>query len=105
MVSNPPYLNPATPLPNNVINYDPHTALFAADEGFSDIKRIASVAAGLLRPGGLIAIEHGDEQGAGSRELLEAVGFVDCRTHVDLAGRDRFVSARFLEPGHEDVAG
>ena len=51
-----------------------------------------------LRPGGLLAIEHADDQGeqareAGVPELLRQRGFVDVVDHHDLAGRPRFTTA------------
>ena len=48
----------------------------------------------LLRPGGLVAVEHGAPQGAAVYWVFaEERGWADTRNHKDLAGRDRFVTA------------
>ena len=48
----------------------------------------------LLRPGGLVAVEHGAQQGAAVYWLFpEESGWRDTRNNKDLAGRDRFVSS------------
>jgi release factor glutamine methyltransferase len=52
------------------------------------------VARWLLRPGGLVAVEHGAPQGAAVFWVFpEEVGWRDTANHKDLARRDRFVSA------------
>ncbi len=50
-------------------------------------------------PGGWLLVEHGDTQGAAVRELFEAAGFGQVRTHRDLAGRERCTEGR--RPGGE----
>ena len=48
----------------------------------------------LLRPGGLVAVEHGAQQGAAVYWVFaEESGWRETRNHCDLAGRDRFVTA------------
>lgn len=96
VVANPPYLawSARDELPLDVRDHDPAAALFADEEGLAAIKVVARVAWRLLRPGGLVVIEHGDDQGAAVRAIATQAGFVDGQTHQDLAGRDRFVTAR-----------
>ena len=61
-------------------------------------RAVVALAARLLRPGGLLVMEHADVQGAAARELVAASGaFHDVRTLPDLAGRDRMVVARRTE--------
>jgi release factor glutamine methyltransferase len=49
-----------------------------------------------LRPGGLVAVEHGAPQGpAVYWTFAEERGWMDTRNHKDLARRDRFVTARW----------
>ena len=51
------------------------------------------VARRLLRPGGLLAVEHGAPQGAAVYWVFpEEAGWRDTRNHKDLARRDRFVT-------------
>ena len=59
------------------------------------IRAVERAARWLLRPGGLVAIEHGAPQGAAVYWVFaEERGWADTRNHRDLAGRDRFVTAR-----------
>jgi release factor glutamine methyltransferase len=51
-------------------------------------------AAGLLRPGGVFAVEHDDSHGHSVPELLSADGrWQDIADHRDLAGRPRYATA------------
>lgn len=95
VVSNPPYLPPPTqPLAPEVSEHDPPAALYGGGPDGLDVPRLV-IAAGarLLRPGGVFVLEHDDSQGTAIREIVAATGFDQVRTHRDLAGRDRFVSA------------
>jgi release factor glutamine methyltransferase len=47
----------------------------------------------LLRPGGLLVIEHGELQGRAIRDLLSADGWRAPATHPDLTLRDRTTTA------------
>lgn len=94
VVSNPPYLIAGVePLDRETQEFDPPEALFADAEGFADIDRVITEAAWLLRPGGVVLIEHGIGQGQATREALAAAGFRHAQTEQDLLGRDRFSRA------------
>jgi release factor glutamine methyltransferase len=55
---------------------------------------VEQVAARLLRPGGLVVVEHADAQGVSAPAVFAATGrWTDVADHPDLAGRDRFVTA------------
>lgn len=94
VISNPPYVpDDAVPRDPEVRLYDPPTALYGGPDGL-DIVRVLSVRArALLRPGGLLVIEHAEQQGASIRELLAADGWRATATHPDLTGRDRATTA------------
>jgi release factor glutamine methyltransferase len=87
IVSNPPYI-PETDSPTlhpEVRDHEPHTALFAGDEGLDIYRRLIPQAHALLKPTGLIALEIGH----GQREALAAllhdwhnVNFVDDLQHI-----------------------
>lgn len=96
VVANPPYIpwSAHDGLPVDVRGHDPALALFAADEGMAAIRVVIEVAGRLLRPGGLVVIEHGDDQGAAALEELRSGGFADGVCHRDLAERSRFVTGR-----------
>jgi release factor glutamine methyltransferase len=94
VVSNPPYIPAGSWVPPEVGEYDPATALWGGDDGLDAVRVVAATARRLLRPGGLLAVEHGAQQGAAVYWVFaEESGWRDTRNHVDLAGRDRFVTA------------
>lgn len=96
VVSNPPYIPPgATPRDPEVADHDPAVALFGLGADGLEVPRgIVAAAARLLRPGGIFVMEHGDEQGAAVRVMLEATGaWTGAETGTDHTGRDRFAVA------------
>ncbi|MCW2882956.1 MAG: modification methylase,HemK family [Sphaerisporangium sp.] len=98
VVSNPPYIPPgAVPRDPEVRDYDPSRALYGSGEdGLDEVRAVERTARRLLRPGGLVAVEHADQQGSAVYLVFsEERGWRDARTHADLANRDRFVTARF----------
>jgi release factor glutamine methyltransferase len=94
VVSNPPYIPAGAWVPPEVGEYDPATALWGGADGMDAVRVVAATAARLLRPDGLVAVEHGAQQGASVYWVLADAGWQDPRNHSDLAGRDRFVTAR-----------
>jgi release factor glutamine methyltransferase len=96
VAANPPYIpDGAVPLDPEVADHDPHQALFGGGADGLDVPRaVVATAARLLRPGGLLLMEHADVQGVSTRALAREAGLDDVSTLVDLAGRDRVLSAR-----------
>jgi release factor glutamine methyltransferase len=88
ILCNPPYIGTNEPLPRDVIDHEPHGALFAGADGLDDYRAIAPLLAPQLAPGGVACIEIGASQGAETIALMEAQGL---RVHIrrDLAGRQR----------------
>jgi release factor glutamine methyltransferase len=94
VISNPPYIPVGAWVPPEVGEYDPATALWGGADGLDAVRVIEAVARRLLRPGGLLAVEHGAQQGAAVYWVFaEDSGWRDTRNNADLAGRDRFVTA------------
>ena len=94
VVSNPPYIPLGSrPLDPEVAKHDPAAALWAGVDGLDVIRTVALVATGLLRPGGALALEHADVQGAAVLRLLIDAGWASVADHRDLTGRDRFATA------------
>ena len=96
VVANPPYIPPdAVPLDPEVRDHDPDLALYGGGADGLEVPRgVVRTAARLLRPAGLLVMEHAEVQAAAVRALVEATGaFTDVRTETDLTGRDRMVVA------------
>ncbi|MDQ1709203.1 MAG: release factor glutamine methyltransferase [Frankiaceae bacterium] len=96
VVSNPPYipLRMKTALETEVRDHDPDTALYGGLDGLDVIIAVVRRAAGLLRNGGLLVVEHDDSHGESVPALLAESGeWADIGDHKDLAGRPRFATA------------
>ncbi|MGP9539424.1 N5-glutamine methyltransferase family protein [Brachybacterium sp. AOP43-C2-M15] len=107
ILSNPPYIPlDARPRELEVIEHDPHRALFGGGaDGLEVPRAVIAWAAVLLRPGGVLIMEHADVQGAATRgAAAEHGGFDRIETAPDLTGRDRFLLARRVPgaPAHGD---
>lgn len=95
LLSNPPYVPEGTRVPPEVADHDPADAVFGGPDGLAVIRPLIVRAAVLLRPGGVLGIEHDDTHAGAVPALLRADGrFVDVVDHPDLSGRPRFVTAR-----------
>ncbi len=97
VVSNPPYIpDGCVPREPEVRDHDPAVALFGGPDGFQVVRPLVAHAAIALRPGGLLAVEHSDDQGGpdGVPGLLAATdSFDEVTDHPDLNGRPRFTTA------------
>jgi release factor glutamine methyltransferase len=94
VVSNPPYVpDAAVPRDPEVRWFDPPTALYGGEDGLDVVRQVSATALRLAHPGALVAIEHGESQGAAIRELLVADGWRAPATHMDLTRRDRVTTA------------
>ena len=90
IVSNPPYIaEDARHLEQGDVRFEPRTALTSGVDGLDDIRTIVAQAKALLAPHGLLALEHGYDQGDAVRELLAAHGYARIETLRDLNGQDR----------------
>ena len=97
VVCNPPYvpLEAWESVAAEARDHDPHLALFSGDDGLDAIRALAVRAAELLRPGGVVGVEHADVQGESAPAVFAAQGSWDeVRDHRDLNDRPRFVTAR-----------
>jgi release factor glutamine methyltransferase len=99
VVSNPPYIGDeeSPSLDAEVRDWEPAGALFAGAGGLDVIRRLVPQAAGVLSPGGLLAMEIGAAQGPAVCGIItETRAFGAPRVRPDLAGRDRIVLAERL---------
>ena len=97
VVANPPYIPDGAVLEPEVAEHDPAHALFGGPDGMRVIEPIVALAARLLRPSGLAAVEHDDTTAAQTVAMFsEAGAFAEVTSRRDLTGRPRFVTARRL---------
>jgi release factor glutamine methyltransferase len=92
VISNPPYVPADETVEPEVGDHDPQIALWAGADGLDLVRAVERVARGLLRPGGLVVVEHSDRHGETAPAVFR--GWDEVADHRDLAGRDRFVTAR-----------
>lgn len=97
VVSNPPYIAPAeaADMQHRVLDYEPHTALFAPEgDPLCFYRAAAHYAATALRPGGILAFEINPDYASDLERMLQAIGFHDVQTLRDFCGRLRFSISR-----------
>jgi release factor glutamine methyltransferase len=95
IASNPPYIASDDPhLARGDLRFEPATALASGHDGLDDIRLIADGATAHLLPGGWLLLEHGWDQGAAIRALLQQVGLNEVETVQDLEQRDRVTLGR-----------
>ena len=92
VIANPPYIPDEQPLPRDVLGFEPHIALFGGPTGLELPRRFIAAAARLLKPAGVLVIEHTEEQAIAIAGELD-VDFEDIAVHDDLVGRPRWTSA------------
>lgn len=93
VVTNPPYVPNSINLPLNVLNHEPKVAIFGGETGLEIPAVFINAATRLLKPSGLLVIEHAEEHGEAIAEIL-SVDFEQIELHYDLNQRPRFTSAR-----------
>jgi release factor glutamine methyltransferase len=96
LVSNPPYVRDSE-LPlmrDNVLAWEPATALFVPDnDPLLFYRRLAELAATLLRAGGTVYLEINEELGPETAALFPVPAFTQVRVIADFFGKNRFVRA------------
>lgn len=98
IVSNPPYIPELDKqeMQANVLDYEPHMALFVENENaLIFYKTIARQAAKLLTENGLLFFEIHERLANETKEAIEALGFADVEIRKDLQGKDRMIKARY----------
>ncbi len=101
VISNPPYI-PLTEweyVAPEARDHDPELALFSGEDGLDLIRGLERTAHRLLRPGGVVVVEHADTQGGQVPWIFtEERGWADAADHPDLNNRPRFATARRATP-------
>ena len=95
IVSNPPYIETAVceTLDPRVKDFEPRLALDGGMSGLDFYERYLSDAVNLLKPGGAVFFEIGENQGEAVRQLMFDCGFDDIKIEKDFAGHDRYAMA------------
>jgi release factor glutamine methyltransferase len=90
VLSNPPYVADHDPhLERGDLRFEPRSALAAGADGLDVIRRLVRDAVARLRPGGWLLLEHGADQGALVRQLMQEAGLEGVTVYRDDAGHDR----------------
>lgn len=90
IVSNPPYIADNDPhLSQGDVRFEPVSALTSGADGLTDIRHIIIQARAHLFSGGWLLLEHGYDQAARVRGLLEQAGFAAIFSACDLSGIER----------------
>ncbi|WP_413644513.1 peptide chain release factor N(5)-glutamine methyltransferase [Micromonospora sp. RTP1Z1] len=106
LLCNPPYVPRSVAVPPEVAGHDPDQAVFAGADGLAVIRPVIGRVAELLRPGGVLGVEHDDTHGTAVPELLAADGrFAGVEEHRDLVDRPRFATASRRADGRHAVGG
>jgi release factor glutamine methyltransferase len=98
LVSNPPYIpySDRETMQPQVVEYEPHEALFAPDsDPLIFYKAVSRWAKKVLVPGGRIFVEIQERYGPQASKLFEQDGFTDVSVVRDLDNKDRIVQAIF----------
>ena len=96
IVSNPPYVRnlEKEEIKKNVLDYEPHLALFVEDtDALLFYRKIAQLALKNLAPNGLLFFEINQYLGKETVELLENLGFKNIELKKDIYGNDRMVKS------------
>jgi len=96
ITANPPYVPSmdGRQLAPDILEHEPHLALFAGEGGLAVIRRIVAGLGEWLVPDGLFATEIDPPQAASVSDLLREAGLTHVRVERDLAGLDRHVAGR-----------
>ena len=96
IVSNPPYVcdSEKSLMQKNVLDFEPHLALFVPDsDPLVFYRRIAQLSGRLLKQGGMLFFEINERFGQEMLLMLRELGYARCRVAKDLSGKDRMVEA------------
>lgn len=96
IVSNPPYIKEEekSEMQANVLNWEPHTALFVPDnDPLLFYRTIAHKALTMLTPGGRLFFEINRAHGKETCEMLASYGYTQIELRKDFADNDRMIKA------------
>ena len=95
-MSNPPYIKEMEKenMEHNVLDWEPHTALFVPDsDPLLFYRTIANNGLTLLKPGGALYFEINCAHGAETAEMLANFGYKEIELRKDISDNDRMIKA------------
>ena len=98
IVSNPPYIGADEPLDAEVVNYEPHIALFAEDNGLAAYGQIAARLGDFMHSGSFVILEVGAQQADTVAKILEDNNIEVVEIARDLAGHKRALVCKAINP-------
>ena len=99
LVSNPPYvpLRDQVEMHVNVLNFEPHLALFVPDEDpLLFYRAIGSWGQQLLKTGGKLYLEIYENLADELVQLLQSLDYTQVKVHEDLNGKNRMVTCTWF---------
>lgn len=96
VISNPPYVlhSEKEKMRKNVLDFEPHLALFVEDEDpLLFYRKIAQWAITALKPQGSLFFEINEQYGTETINLLQGLGFKNCELRKDFYDKPRMVKA------------
>lgn len=93
VIANPPYVPDSAPVPSDVVDHEPHIAIFGGEDGTAVPEAFLKAAHRILNSGGLLIMEHSDSHQEKIADLARLY-FSDVEKHRDLLDRPRFITAR-----------
>ncbi|APD07570.1 peptide chain release factor N(5)-glutamine methyltransferase [Flavobacteriaceae bacterium UJ101] len=102
IVSNPPYitLSEKKLMKKNVLNYEPHLALFV-EEALFFYKRIGELALKKLKEGGTLFFEINQYYGEETVSMLKELGYKEIELRKDIYGNERMIRAVYKKMNSE----
>ncbi len=102
IVSNPPYitLSEKKLMKKNVLNYEPHLALFV-EEALLFYKRIGELALKKLKEGGILYFEINQYYGEETVSMLKELGYKEIELRKDIYGNERMIRAVYKKMNSE----
>jgi len=91
IISNPPYIGlfEKPDLAPEVLDHEPHIALFAGEDGLDDYRLIANNVKRFMKSSTILVLEIGHLQAKAVTNIFNHAGYQDVSIHKDLGGRDR----------------
>jgi len=106
IVSNPPYVADGDPhLAQGDVRFEPRAALVAGADGLDCVRGIVAHGASHLVAGGWLMFEHGHDQAARCRKLLNTADYVAVFSRRDVAGIERVSGGRAPDFGSRKAGG